>query len=85
MVIFTAVVFYMPAFLDGMFYRVEPAPAPQSTVFVMEMVWIIVFKVRDQWQNIGWCLLWCGGTREKRNRVHQLKLSWVSLQQYALV
>lgn len=25
----------------------------KSTVFVMEIRWIIVFKVQDQWQNIG--------------------------------
>lgn len=31
----------------------------KSTVFVMEIRWIIVFKVHDQWQSIGRAL-YCG-------------------------
>lgn len=41
---FTEIVLHIQV-LDGMFYRAETMLPPQSTVFVMEIRWIIVFKV----------------------------------------
>lgn len=49
---FTEIVLHIQV-SDRMFYGAEPVLALQSTVFVMEIRWIIVFKVQDQWQNIG--------------------------------
>lgn len=41
---FTEIVLHIQV-LDGVFYRAEPTLAPKSTVFVMEIRWIIVFVV----------------------------------------
>lgn len=59
---FTEIVLHIQV-LDRMFYGAEPVLALQSIVFVMEIRWIIVFKVSDQWQNIGLCLLWLDVTK----------------------